>query len=158
MAYERIVSPPQALYHYTKKENLPSILADGRIRKFKDSECWFCSSVEDTLRLMELTVMNEGGLYIGVNGLPMRYPKFQADDYVILKLTPRYQNGEWVKWNQELDSRCTAEQKALAEEFSSLKIGYRGDLKFQSDLQVIEISEALQMRASETLTLQGFCY
>ncbi len=75
--------------------------------------------------------MNEGGLYIGVNVLPMRYPKFVPDDFVILKLTPRYQNGEWVKWNQEVDSRCTNEQKALAEEFSSLKYGYRVDLKFQ---------------------------
>lgn len=158
MAYERITSPLEVLYHYTKKENLPQILADGRIRKFHDKECWFCSSVENTLRLMELTVMNEGGLYIGVDGLPKQYPKFQPDEYVILELTPRYQNGEWVKWNQEIDSRCSAEQKSLAEEFSSLKIGYRGDLKFQSEPKAIEISEALQMRAAEAPTMQGFCY
>lgn len=92
--------------------------------------------------------MNEGGLYIGVNGILKRYPKFHLHEYVILELTPRYQNAEWVKWNQELNNRCTVEQKALAEEFSSLKIGYRGDLKFKSDPKVIEISEALQMRAS----------
>ncbi|MCB5713601.1 hypothetical protein GKG47_13695 [Lactonifactor sp. BIOML-A3] len=158
MAYERIASPPEVLYHYTNKENLPAILADGRIRKFQDKECWFCSSVENTLRLMELTVMNEGGLYIGINGIPKRSPKFQPDEYVILELTPRYQNGEWVKWNQEIDSRCSAEQKALAEEFSSLKIGYRGDLKFKSEPKTIEISEALQLRASEAPTMQGFCY
>ncbi len=121
MAYERIASPPEVLYHYTNKENLPAILADGRIRKFQDKECWFCSSVENTLRLMELTVMNEGGLYIGINGIPKRSPKFQPDEYVILELTPRYQNGEWVKWNQEIDSRCSAEQKALAERIQQLK-------------------------------------
>ena len=77
---------------------------------------------------------------------------------MILELTPRYQNGEWVKWNQEVDNRCTDEQKALAEEFSSFKIGYRGDLKFKSESKVIEISQALQMRAAEAPTMQGFCY
>ena len=63
MAYERIDKPKGLLYHYTKRENVESILRDGRIRKFKDSECWFCTSLEDTLRLMELTVMQEGKLY-----------------------------------------------------------------------------------------------
>lgn len=158
MAYERIATPLGGLYHYTRKENLQSILADSRIRRFNDKECWFCTSLENLLRLMALTVMNEGGLYIGVNGLPKRYPPFCPDDYVILKLTPRYQNGEWVRWNQEMDSRCSAEQKALAEEFSNLKIGYRGDLKFKLNPEIIEISEALQMEAEKAYTLQGFYY
>lgn len=131
MAYERISAPKAELYHYTKKENLERILSDGRIRRFKDTECWFCASLEDTLRLMELTAMNEGGLYIGVNGLPMRYPKFIPNDYVILKVTPRYSNGDWVRWQQEVAGHCTEEQKALTQEFSSLKLGYRGDLKFR---------------------------
>lgn len=43
MAYERIDKPKGLLYHYTKRENVESILRDGRIRKFKDSECWFCT-------------------------------------------------------------------------------------------------------------------
>ena len=158
MAYERIATPLGGIYHYTRKENLQSILVDSRIRRFKDKECWFCTSLENLLRLMALTVMNEGGLYIGVNGLPKRYPPFCPDDYVILKLTPRYQNGEWVRWNQEMDSRCSAEQKALAEEFSNLKIGYRGDLKFKLNPEIIEISEALQMEAEKAYTLQGFYY
>ena len=158
MAYERIATPLGGLYHYTRKENLQSILADSRIRRFNDKECWFCTSLENLLRLMALTVMNEGGLYIGVNGLPKRYPPFCPDDYVILKLTPRYQNGEWVRWNQEMDSRCSAEQKALAEEFSNLKIGYCGDLKFKLNPEIIEISEALQMEAEKAYTLQGFYY
>ena len=92
MAYERITSPPEVLYHYTKKENVPAILADGRIRKFQDKECWFCSSVENTLRLMELTVMNEGGLYIGLNRLPILYPNFLPDRIVILALYSTLQN------------------------------------------------------------------
>ena len=59
MAYERINRPKGLLYHYTKKSNLESILKDGRIRRFQDRECWFCTSLDDTFRLMELTVMQE---------------------------------------------------------------------------------------------------
>ena len=66
MAYERIDGPKGLLYHYTKRENIEPILQDGRIRKFKDRECWFCTSLEDTLRLMELTVMEEGICGVGV--------------------------------------------------------------------------------------------
>lgn len=97
-------------------------------------------------------------LYIGVDGLPKRYPKFCPDEYVIPELIPRYQNGEWVKWNQEIGRCCTAEQKVLVDEFSNLKIGYRGNLKFKSEPKMIEISEALQMRALEAPTMQGFCH
>lgn len=158
MAYERIATPLGELYHYTRKENLHSILTDGRVRKFGDKECWFCTSLENIVRLMELTVMNEGGLYIGVNGLPKRYPPFCSDNYVILKLTPRYQNGEWVRWNQETDNRCSAQEKDFAREFSCLKLGYRGDLKFKPNPEIIEVGEALQMKAEKAYTLQGFCY
>lgn len=57
MGYERIQKPEGLLYHYTRKENLESILRDGRIRKFCDRETWFTKSLADTLRLMSLTVM-----------------------------------------------------------------------------------------------------
>ena len=87
MAYERIDGPKGLLYHYTKRENIEPILQDGRIRKFKDRECWFCTSLEDTLRLMELTVMEEGKLYYDANGLPRRYPKFIPEEYVVLELS-----------------------------------------------------------------------
>lgn len=90
MAYERIDRPKGLLYHYTKRENIEPILQDGRIRKFRDTECWFCTSLEDTLRLMELTVMEEGKLYYDINGLSRRYPKFIPEEYVVLELSPRY--------------------------------------------------------------------
>lgn len=115
MAYERIDKPKGLLYHYTKRENVESILRDGRIRKFKDSECWFCTSLEDTLRLMELTVMQEGKLYFDANGFPRQYPKFVPE--ALLK---------------------------LGEEFSHLKAGFRGDLRFYENPNVYEVAELLQ--------------
>ena len=144
MAYERIDKPKGLLYHYTKRENVESILRDGRIRKFKDSECWFCTSLEDTLRLMELTVMQEGKLYFDANGFPRQYPKFVPEDYVILELAPRHQNGEWVRWNQELPKDVPEALLKLGEEFSHLKAGFRGDLRFYENPNVYEVAELLQ--------------
>lgn len=144
MGYERIAKPEGTLFHYTKRDNLEQILKDGRIRKFKDRESWFCSSLKNTLRLMELTVMQEGNLYYDVNGFPRRYPPFQAEDYVILELAPRFQNGEWVRWNQEFGEDASEEVLRLGQEFSCLKLGFRGDLKFYPEPQVYEVEELLR--------------
>lgn len=144
MAYERIDGPKGLLYHYTKRENIEPILQDGRIRKFKDRECWFCTSLEDTLRLMELTVMEEGKLYYDANGLPRRYPKCIPEEYVVLELSPRYQNGDWVIWNQEFPDGAPEDIRKLGEEFSHLKIGFRGDLRFYENPNIYEVAELFQ--------------
>lgn len=143
MGYERIDRPEGLLYHYTKRENLEQIIKDGRIRKFKDRESWFCTSLEDTLRLMELTVMQEGNLYCDVDGFLKRYPAFVPEDYVILELTPRFQNGEWVRWNQEFPENTPEEVLKLGEEFSHLKAGYRGDVRFYPNPRIYEVAELL---------------
>lgn len=144
MAYERIAAPGGCLYHYTKRECLDAILQDGRIRRFRDRECWFCTSLTDTLRLMELTVMKEGHPYVDTNGRLRRYPAFVPEDYVILKLEQRYQNGEWVRWNQEMPHGCPPEILVEAVEFSLLKKGFRGDLKFSQNPEVMEAAELLE--------------
>lgn len=149
MAYERIEKPKGLLYYYTKRENLESILKDGRIRKFKDSESWFCKSLEDTLRLMELTVMQEGNLYYDVNGLLRRYPKFVPEDYVILELAPRCQSGDWVRWNQEFPVGTPEEVLKLGEKFSHLKVGFREDLRFYENPNVYEVLELLQVQTPQ---------
>jgi len=136
MAYERIEAPKGSLYHYTKTDRLEEILKDGRIRRFKDRECWFCTSLVDTLRLMEMTVMKEGHPYVDTQGRMRKYPAFVPEDYVILRMEPRYQNRDWVRWNQELPPGCSAELLAQAKEFSALKKGFRGDLKFYQNPQV----------------------
>lgn len=150
MAYERINRPEGLLYHYTKRENVESISKDGKIRRFMDRETWFCTSLENTLRLMELTVMQEGKRYYDVHGLPKRYPTFVAEDYVILELVPRFQNGDWVIWNQEFPQGTPEEVLKLGEEFSHLKIGYRGDLKFCEHPNIYEVSELLTEQKQET--------
>ena len=129
---------------HTGKENLESILRDGRIRKFCDRETWFTKSLADTLRLMSLTVMQEGAAYYDASGRLQRYPVFVPEDYVVLELTPRYQSGEWVIWNQELPPNAPESVRELAEEFSHLKLGYRGDLKFWENPVIYEMTDLLE--------------
>ena len=76
-------------YHLTQKGNLDSILDDGMIRRFNDTECWFCESLDKMKAYMEQTVLCEGKPYYAVGGQLCRYPKFVPEDYVLLKLTPR---------------------------------------------------------------------
>lgn len=142
MAYVKARIPTE-VYHLTRRENVDSIQADRRIRRFGDTECWFCRTPEDMLRYMEYTVLCEGKPYIAAGGRIQRYPKFQPDDYVLLKLTPSKWEDKWYQWNQELPPNASPEVKAEAREFSELKIGYRGDLRF-SKMEVIDISQLLQ--------------
>ena len=88
-------------------------------------ECWFCASLEDTLTLMRATVMMEGKPYYKVGGSIGRYPKFVPEDYVILRLNPRFQKGEWVQWMQEMPPGSPPELLKAAETFSNLKLGFR---------------------------------
>ena len=129
MGYERIARPDGPVYHYTKRENLSAILSDGRIRRMGDTECWVCGSL---------------GFY----------PKFVPEDYVILKLKPRYQSGEWVRWNQEMPPGCPPGLIEAAREFSRLKLGYRGDLKFREHPEVIEVALLISGQShQQTLTM-----
>ena len=143
MGYERIEKPDGSLYHYTQRGNLDKILQDGRIRRMGDTECWVCASLENTLMLMEKTVMMEGKPYYKVGGSLGVYPRFVPEDYVILKLEPRYQNGDWVKWNHELPPDSPPELVEAAYTFSNLKLGFRGDLKFREHPEIIEVAPLL---------------
>ena len=61
MAYQK-VSRPSTVYHLTQKGNLDSILDDGVIRRFNDTECWFCESLDKMRAYMAQTVLCEGKL------------------------------------------------------------------------------------------------
>ena len=101
MAYVK-VRPPVKIYHLTGKDNLNSILDDGVIRRFNDTECWFCESLDKMRAYMEQTVMCEGKPYYAVGGQLCRYPKFVPEDYVLLKLTPSHAKDNWYRWDQEI--------------------------------------------------------
>ena len=137
MAYVK-VRPPVKIYHLTGKDNLNSILDDGVIRRFNDTECWFCESLDKMRAYMEQTVMCEGKPYYAVGGQLCRYPKFVPEDYVLLKLTPSHTKDNWYRWDQEIPPGSPKELARAAREFSLLKIGYRGDMAFKEP-EVIDV-------------------
>lgn len=137
MAYVKEHAPSE-VYHLTKKENLNSILEDGMIRRFSDTECWFCADLQKMRAYMEQTVMCEGKPYYNVTGQLCRYPKFVPEDYVLLKLIPCRQKDNWYRWEQEIPAGSPAALVRAAREFSALKIGYRGDLAFHN-AEVIDV-------------------
>ena len=137
MSYEKVPAP-SIVYHLTKKENLNSILEDEAIRRFGDSECWFCESLPKMKAYMEQTVLCEGKPYYAVGGQLCRYPRFVPENYVLLKLTPCQQDDNWYRWNQEVPLGSSKELIEMAKEFSALKIGYRGDLWF-SAVETIDV-------------------
>lgn len=157
MGYERVTDRPEVVYHYTNRKNLESILRDGRIKRMGDTECWFCPTLEDTLTLMRSTVMIEGKPYYKVGGSVGFYPKFVPEDYVILKLTPRWQNGEWVRWMQELPPSSPSELLEAARVFSNLKLGFRGDLRFYPHPEIIEITPLLMPSEQSSATFTLYC-
>ena len=141
MAYEKLTRP-STVYHLTQKGNLTSILDDGVIRRFDDTECWFCESLEKMKVYMAQTVLCEGKPYYAVDGRLCRYPKFVPEDHVLLKLTPRGYEDNWYRWNQEVPPGSPRELVQAAKEFSMLKIGYRGDMAFKEP-EVIDVPKFL---------------
>lgn len=121
MGYERIQKPEGLLYHYTRKENLESILRDGRIRKFCDRETWFTKSLADTLRLMSLTVMQEGAAYYDARGRLQRYPAFVPEDYVVLELTPALPERGMGDLESGTSTQCTGVRKGACGRVQPLK-------------------------------------
>ncbi len=142
MAYIKEHSPSE-VYHLTKADFLNSILDDGKIRRFGDSECWFCETLPKMKAYMEQTVMCEGKPYYAVGGQLCHYPKFVPEDYVLLKLTPCQAEDNWYRWDQEVPPGSPKELIKVAKEFSALKIGYRGDLWF-SAVEVINVPAFLR--------------
>lgn len=131
MAYVKAPIPAE-VYHLTPMDKLDDILNDGKIWRFGDTECWFCESLEKMKAYMEQTVLCDGKPYYGICGQLCRYPKFEPDEHIILKLTPVRREGNWYRWNQEIPLNSPPELVQAAAEFSKLKIGYRGDLAFKS--------------------------
>ena len=76
------MSAPSVVYHLAKADRLDSILDDGQIRRFEDSECWFCESLPKMKAYMEQTVMCDGKPYYAVGGQLCRYPKFVPDKWL----------------------------------------------------------------------------
>ena len=141
MAYEK-VPRPSTVYHLTQKGNLDSILDDGMIRRFNDTECWFCESLDKMKAYMEQTVMCKGKPYRTADGQLCHYSNFNSEAYILLKLAPIRQENAWYRRTQEQPSSSSDEVMQAEREFFPLSIGYRGDMAFQN-AEVIDVPKFL---------------
>ena len=141
MAYVK-VRPPVKIYHLTGKDNLNSILDDGVIRRFNDTECWFCESLDKMRAYMEQTVMCKGKPYRTADGQLCHYSNFNPEAYILLKLVPTRQENAWYRRTQEQSSSNSEELMQAEKEFFSLSIGYRGDMAFKEP-EVIDVPKFL---------------
>ena len=141
MAYEK-VPRPSTVYHLTQKGNLDSILDDGVIRRFNDTECWFCESLDKMKAYMEKTVLCEGKPYRTADGQLCHYSKFNPEAHILLKLAPIRQENAWYRRTQEQPSNSSDEVMQAERDFFSLSIGYRGDMAFRN-AEVIDVPKFL---------------
>ena len=141
MAYEK-VPRPSTVYHLTQKGNLDSILDDGMIRRFNDTECWFCESLDKMKAYMEQTVMCKGKPYRTADGQLCHYSNFNSEAYILLKLAPIRQEDAWYHRTQDQPSSSSDEMMQAEREFFPLSIGYRGDMAFQN-VEVIDVPKFL---------------
>ena len=128
--------------YLTQKGNLDSILDDGMIRRFNDTECWFCESLDKMKAYMEQTVMCEGKPYRTADGQLCHYSKFNPEAHILLKLAPIRQENAWYRRTQEQPSSSSDEVMQAEREFFPLSIGYRGDMAFQN-AEVIDVPKFL---------------
>lgn len=61
---------------------------------------------------------------------------------MVLKITPKTQNDRWVRWIQDVPPYVDQAFKDKAAEFSNLKIGYRGNLRF-TEYEVLSVGDML---------------
>ena len=141
----RIPKKGGVVYHFTKRSNLESILTDGCLKIGKDIEVWVCRRQNHIKIWMENTVMIEGMGFIAANGIPKRYPKFEMNDNVILKLILKETKPEnWVTWVDDYQPEGNRTNHQV------LGLAHRGDLVFES-CEVIEAKDLLD--ASKIINL-----
>lgn len=140
--WECIKREPAIVYHYTKRGNVEQILNDRQVKKGKDTHSFFSETLEDTMIIMSNSVMNEGAVYMGLDGIPLKYGKFNPDEYVILELEPQYAKAlDWYIWRNETNSKRYVMVDS-AFKLEKIKIAYKGNMRFKNP-RLIEVKDII---------------
>ena len=128
---------PLIVYHMTDKENLNSILNDGKIRTFEDFVCFFMPTLEDVEKYIYLSRADEGRISRGFDGRLHQEPPLDHANTVVLELIPRYKEPmSWFK--EKTDSNCQSEkEKEIRRNFDDCRIAHYGDMKFDTRKVII---------------------
>lgn len=102
MKIEKVNPNIKYIYHYTLKENVEKILKDKAIIS-KDPYVFFTKSLNDSISAFENEIMQEGKLYIDVDGNLKKREKCNKSDYCILKI-PYVNDNQFYKFTFENQS------------------------------------------------------
>lgn len=133
MKIEKVNPDIKYLYHYTLKKNVEKILNDEAIIS-KDEYVFFTGSLKDSILAFEREMMQEGKLYIDLNGVLRKREKCNKEDYCILKI-PYKNDNKFCKFKFENQSK---------ESIYTISIVHKGAYKFKN-AKVIEFPKNKRM-------------
>ncbi|MGN1371480.1 MAG: ubiquitin-like domain-containing protein [Candidatus Coprovivens sp.] len=133
MNIEKINPNIKYIYHYTLKENVGKILNDKEI-KSKDKYVFFTKSLEDSITAFDREMMQEGKLYIDVDGILRKRGKCNKDDYCILKI-PYINDNQFYKFSFANQSK---------ESIYTISISHKGSYQFK-EAKILEFPKTRKL-------------
>lgn len=102
MKIEKVNPNIKYVYHYTLKSNVHKILQDKKIMS-KDEYVFFTESLADSRYAFESEIMQEGKMYIDIDGNFRKRERCNKEDYCILKI-PFVDDNKFCKFKFENQS------------------------------------------------------
>lgn len=133
MKVEKTNLTTKYIYHFTSKKNVQKILADKKIIS-KDSYVFFAKSLKDSITIFEREMMQEGKLYIDVDGHLRKREKCSKNDYCILQI-PYVEDNNFYTFKFEGQSKDSV---------YTLSIAHKGEYHLKN-AKVIEFPKAKKL-------------
>ena len=134
MNFKCLNKTPNEFYLYTLKSNVESISNKMLLRRGDDNYLWGCTSLEDIIKQFNATVLNPNYTRIDNNGNIETLPSTNKEDYVIIKVTPKYDTPQnWYKGDPVLPPKISESQ--AKDPFCNpyaLSLAYQGNLRIGS--------------------------
>ena len=154
------IDPPEIVYHMTNRKNIDHILHDGKIKAGHDGNTdfvtWFFPALEEIPVYIELTWANTGRKYYDFDVRIHEEPPLNHAGTVVLKLRPRgRQDMEWYRElpakGRNMSSLSKDKLERLLTYFSAARICHYEAMVFESNPEIIELTEVDKLPASEKL-------
>jgi hypothetical protein len=141
------IDVPAVVYHMTDRKNLSAILSDGKIDSKEDFMTFFFPSLESIPVYIAATGADACRLYYGADGRVHQAPPLNHAETVVLKLVPRYNNGDWFVESTlaGVQNVSNPTARALREKLCRLmdaaRVCHYGPMRFKRDPEIIELTE-----------------
>ena len=128
---ERLNYVPKEIYHFTKKDNLESIMKDTTIKHFSDIYTFYCPTEWEAKWFLYNVTCNPKAVTVGADGVK-RQNNNKIDEFVLLKITPDTNYLDNRKWFKSNSTRNDDVDKHV--------ICYKGNVRIKS-AEIYELNE-----------------